>query len=107
MPHIYPFMGYKDARVAIEWLCGAFGFEKHAIYDGQDGRVHQRPKSEVLLWRRRRGLQGGCIDMKQAVLGVRSALLALAAPLRSADRPGDRPAVRCGAERSGGTVNPV
>jgi hypothetical protein len=25
MPHIYPFMGYKDARVAIEWLCGAFG----------------------------------------------------------------------------------
>jgi uncharacterized glyoxalase superfamily protein PhnB len=39
MPRIYPFMGYRDARAAIEWLCCAFGFEKHAIYDGQDGRV--------------------------------------------------------------------
>src|SRR6266571_3067865 len=39
MPRIYPFMGYRDARAAIEWLCRAFGFDKHAIYDGQDGRV--------------------------------------------------------------------
>lgn len=40
MPRIYPFMGYRDARAAaIEWLCRAFGFEKHATYDGQDGRA--------------------------------------------------------------------
>src|SRR5262249_33164788 len=27
MPGIYQFLGYRDARVAIEWLCRAFGFE--------------------------------------------------------------------------------
>lgn len=40
MPRTYPFMGHRDARAAaIEWLCRAFGFEKHATYDGQDGKV--------------------------------------------------------------------
>jgi uncharacterized glyoxalase superfamily protein PhnB len=39
MPAIYPFMGYRAARAAIEWLCRAFGFQQHAVYDGPDGRV--------------------------------------------------------------------
>jgi uncharacterized glyoxalase superfamily protein PhnB len=39
MPAIYPFMGYRDAQAAIEWLCRAFGFQQHAVYDGPDGRV--------------------------------------------------------------------
>ncbi len=31
---IAPEMHYRDAPVAIEWLCRAFGFEKHAVYPG-------------------------------------------------------------------------
>jgi len=36
---IIPSLRYRDAPAAIEWLCRAFGFEKHAVYaDG--GTVH-------------------------------------------------------------------
>ncbi|HUA79991.1 MAG TPA: VOC family protein [Dyella sp.] len=36
---IIPGMRYRDARAAIEWLCKAFGFEKHAVYENEQGRV--------------------------------------------------------------------
>ena len=29
---IIPAMRYRDALAAIDWLCSAFGFEKHAVY---------------------------------------------------------------------------
>lgn len=29
---IIPCLRYRDAHVAIEWLCRAFGFDKHAVY---------------------------------------------------------------------------
>jgi len=33
---IIPSLRYRDAPAAIEWLCRAFGFEKHAVYaDGE------------------------------------------------------------------------
>lgn len=33
---IIPSLRYRDAHAAIEWLCRAFGFEKHAVYaDGE------------------------------------------------------------------------
>jgi len=33
---IIPSLRYRDALVAIDWLCHAFGFEKHAVYaDGE------------------------------------------------------------------------
>ena len=32
-------MRYKDAQTAIEWLCSAFGFEKHLVVPGEDGAV--------------------------------------------------------------------
>jgi carbohydrate kinase (thermoresistant glucokinase family) len=33
---IIPCLRYRDALAAIEWLCRAFGFEKHAVYaDGE------------------------------------------------------------------------
>lgn len=36
---IIPSLRYRDAPAAIEWLCRAFGFEKHAVHaDG--GTVH-------------------------------------------------------------------
>ncbi len=30
---------YRDAPAAIEWLCRAFGFEKHAVYPEDDGTI--------------------------------------------------------------------
>lgn len=34
-----PSMRYRDAHAAIDWLCNAFGFEKQAVYEDEDGRV--------------------------------------------------------------------
>jgi uncharacterized glyoxalase superfamily protein PhnB len=36
---IIPGIGYRDAAAAIEWLCQAFGFEKHAVYPGEGGTI--------------------------------------------------------------------
>ena len=36
---IIPSILYKDANAAIEWLCSAFGFEKHLIVPGEDGII--------------------------------------------------------------------
>lgn len=32
-------MRYRDAKKAIDWLCDAFGFEKHAVYEAPDGTI--------------------------------------------------------------------
>ena len=37
--HIIPTFRYHDAPAAIEFLCRAFGFEKHAVYEGEAGTV--------------------------------------------------------------------
>jgi uncharacterized glyoxalase superfamily protein PhnB len=38
---VIPCMRYRDARAAIDWLCTAFGFERHAVYaDDTDGIAH-------------------------------------------------------------------
>lgn len=39
MSAIIPAFRYKDARKAIDFLCGAFGFEKHAVYEAEDGSI--------------------------------------------------------------------
>ena len=36
---VIPSMRYHDALAAIDWLCRAFGFEKHAVY--AEGKVVQ------------------------------------------------------------------
>jgi uncharacterized glyoxalase superfamily protein PhnB len=36
---VIPAMRYRDANVAIEWLCKAFGFEKHLVVAGENGTV--------------------------------------------------------------------
>jgi len=38
-PNIIPAFVYRDAAEMIEWLCRAFGFEKHAVYQEPDGKV--------------------------------------------------------------------
>ena len=37
---IIPGMRYRNALAAIDWLCNAFGFEKHAVYADDKGTVH-------------------------------------------------------------------
>ncbi len=36
---IIPTIRYKDAPAAIEWLCSAFGFEKHLVVPGENGAI--------------------------------------------------------------------
>lgn len=36
---IVPSLRYRDALRMIEWLCNAFGFEKQAVYTGDNGIV--------------------------------------------------------------------
>lgn len=36
---IIPTLRYSDAHAAIDWLCKAFGFRKHAVYDDDAGGV--------------------------------------------------------------------
>ncbi len=38
-PNIFPFLRYKDAPAAIEWLISAFGFEKHSVTPEADGGI--------------------------------------------------------------------
>jgi len=35
----YPFLRYADARTAVDWLCDAFGFERHVVFDEPDGSL--------------------------------------------------------------------
>ena len=39
MQSIYPVLKYEDAQAAIAFLERAFGFESHAVYDGENGGV--------------------------------------------------------------------
>ena len=36
---VIPAMRYRDAAAAIEWLCNAFGFEKHLVVPGENGGI--------------------------------------------------------------------
>jgi uncharacterized glyoxalase superfamily protein PhnB len=36
---VTPCLQYHDAPAAIEWLCRAFGFEKHLVVPGEDGTI--------------------------------------------------------------------
>jgi uncharacterized glyoxalase superfamily protein PhnB len=36
---VIPCLRYRDAQAAIEWLCQAFGFEKHLVVPNQDGTI--------------------------------------------------------------------
>jgi uncharacterized glyoxalase superfamily protein PhnB len=38
-PTVFPTLTYDDARAAIEFLVNAFGGERHAVYEGDDGSI--------------------------------------------------------------------
>ena len=39
MPSVTPIVRYRDPRAGMEWLCRAFGFEKHEVHEGPDGEL--------------------------------------------------------------------
>jgi uncharacterized glyoxalase superfamily protein PhnB len=39
IPAVFPFLRYRDANAAIEWLVEAFGFRKGMVTPGRDGGV--------------------------------------------------------------------
>jgi len=36
---VIPSLRYRDAAKAIDWLCDAFGFERHLVVPGDDGGI--------------------------------------------------------------------
>jgi uncharacterized glyoxalase superfamily protein PhnB len=36
---VIPTMRYRNARRAVDDLCAVFGFERHAVYEGDDGAI--------------------------------------------------------------------
>jgi uncharacterized glyoxalase superfamily protein PhnB len=36
---VIPGFRYRNAPAAIEWLCNVFGFERHAVYEGENGTI--------------------------------------------------------------------
>ena len=36
---IIPVLRYRDAKAAIGYLCDGLGFEKHAVYEGEGGKI--------------------------------------------------------------------
>ncbi|HYJ17678.1 MAG TPA: VOC family protein [Burkholderiales bacterium] len=36
---VIPALRYEDAPAAVEWLCEAFGFEKHLVVPGREGEI--------------------------------------------------------------------
>ena len=36
---VIPCLRYRDAPAAIDWLCAAFGFVKHAVHANPDGSI--------------------------------------------------------------------
>ena len=39
MPTVIPTLRYRDAHAALDWLCRAFGFERHLVAEAEDGGV--------------------------------------------------------------------
>ena len=38
-PNLFPGLRYRDERAAMDWLGRAFGFERHALFTDDDGKV--------------------------------------------------------------------
>ena len=36
---VIPGHRYRNAPAAIDWLCQVFGFERHAVYEGENGTI--------------------------------------------------------------------
>jgi uncharacterized glyoxalase superfamily protein PhnB len=36
---VIPGLRYRNAPAAIDWFCQVFGFERHAVYEGENGTI--------------------------------------------------------------------
>jgi uncharacterized glyoxalase superfamily protein PhnB len=36
---LIPALRYRNAPAAIDWLCQVFGFERHAVFEGENGTI--------------------------------------------------------------------
>src|SRR5271157_5458839 len=36
---VIPGFRYRNAPAAIDWLCNVFGFERHAVYEGENSTI--------------------------------------------------------------------
>ncbi len=36
---IIPSLSYRDAKLAIKWLCETFAFEENAVYENEEGKI--------------------------------------------------------------------
>lgn len=36
---VIPALRYRNAPAAIDWLCQVFGFDRHAVYEGESGTI--------------------------------------------------------------------
>ena len=77
---IIPALRYRDAKAAIGFLCDGLGFEKHAVYEGEDGTVMHAELSF-----------GNGMIMLGSVAPTRSSARTCASPTRSAARRRRRP----------------
>ncbi len=75
---------YRDAPKAIEWLCRAFGFEKHLVVPGDDGTIVHAEliygNGMIMLGSARDDDFGKMQKLPQAVGGVVTACMSVIVP---------------------------
>lgn len=93
---IFPALRYTDAKAAINWLCTAFGFERHAVYESGDAIEHAelRLGDSILMLGSKRETSGFQIRTPSEANGVTTTLYVCVA---DADAQHDR-AARAGAK---------
>jgi uncharacterized glyoxalase superfamily protein PhnB len=72
MPTIFPTLKYDDAHKAIAFLCDALGFERHAVYETDDGRVAhaQLSHGDGMVMLGSRGAEGAIFEPGRVVTYV-------------------------------------
>jgi hypothetical protein len=83
---IIPCLRYRDAHAAIDWLCKAFGFEKHAVYEGTDGGIDHAQlvfgNGMVMLSSRVMTTSAGCSHRWKIPPAAKPNALASSSPIR-------------------------
>jgi uncharacterized glyoxalase superfamily protein PhnB len=70
-PAIIPCLGYARAQEAIEFLCDAFGFARHAVYESEDKAVVEHAQLT---------LEGNMIMLSSAARGGEKQRLGMVTP---------------------------
>jgi uncharacterized glyoxalase superfamily protein PhnB len=49
-PKLYPTLRFRDADAGMQFLKDAFGFEEHAVYRSDDGRIQHPSSRSTATW---------------------------------------------------------